>query len=361
MHRLRTIDDVIDTLPHIDPSSCPEIPRPEYISPSQVIPGKGIALAVESMARHTTDEGWQIMQGLQHAGWQIEGHGIGDSLTDMIDILYKNLDIASVLVQDKREWDVRNGDFREKAARFTDVSSLKSHYDLFKLTILKDAHSRPLYHRESAEEIGCHAWLCYYHPRIVKHLAPFIRERDIIRVWHTVDPDKVPVFLPGDKRGSVLMSGAVSGAYPLRRRIVSGWRFFKELKGHLMQHPGYHRDGCATESYLQELSKWKVAICTSSMYGYALRKIIEATACGCRVITDLPTDEILPGIDGNLVRVSPDISMPALRDAIVTMTEHYNDDRQQQLAYYAMKNYDYRVEGRRISRAIENVRLAYND
>ena len=28
-----------------------------------------VALAVESMKRHTTDEGWQLFEGLEHQGW----------------------------------------------------------------------------------------------------------------------------------------------------------------------------------------------------------------------------------------------------------------------------------------------------
>lgn len=357
MHGLRTIDYVIRSVPGPDPASCPELPRPPYDQPGRG--GTAVALAVESMARHMTDEGWQVMQALQHAGWRLEGHRIGDSLTHVPDILQRHPEVLAVLLQDKREWDTRPADFREKEARFTGCEELARRPGLFKLTILKDAHARPLYHRQAAEEIGCHAWVVYYHQRIVKHLAPYVRERDLVRTWHTIDAGQVPSFLPGDERGSFLMSGAVSGAYPLRRRIASGWGVFRGLGGSMMQHPGYHRDGCATPAYLQELGRWKVAICTSSMYGYALRKIIEATACGCRVITDLPTDEVLPGIDGNLIRVRPDIPIPMLRHVIEEAEATYDDVQQWSFARIAAHRYDYRTEGLRLSAAIEDRRRTY--
>ena len=77
-------------------------------------------------------------------------------------------------------------------------------------------------------------------------------------------------------------------------------------------HPGYHANGSFTPAlHSRNSTKFKVAICTSSTMGFALRKIIEATACGCRVITDLPAGEVMPEIDGNLTRVSSDISLPA--------------------------------------------------
>ena len=42
-----------------------------------------------------------------------------------------------------------------------------------------------------------------------------------------------------------------------------------------LSHPGYGRSKCFTPEFLKILSIYKVAICTVSIYGYAVRKIVE--------------------------------------------------------------------------------------
>lgn len=84
-----------------------------------------------------------------------------------------------------------------------------------------------------------------------------------------------------------------------------------------------------------------------------------SSACGCRVITDLPSDEILPEIDGNLVRVHPEISLLEMKDLINSLVSSYDEERQREYARLAQARYDYRVEGRRLADAIEKMRLNY--
>ena len=124
-------------------------------------------------------------------------------------------------------------------------------------------------------------------------------------------------------------------------------------------HPGYHSSGSHTPAYLKELSKYKVAICTASKFGYALRKIIEAACCGCRVITDLPVDEVMPGIDEHLVRVHPEIPLPELSKLIQKLCEEWDPYTQEHRAKEAASYYDYRVEGVRLAAEIELVRTNY--
>lgn len=315
-----------------------------------------VALAVESMKRHTTDEGWQIMAGLEHAGYQLWGHGLEHNETDVAEILKRtNPDV--LVLQDKREWDVQPRDFRDPAARFTNVGLLADREDIFKITILKDAHQRPDYHRQSANEIGVHAWIIYYEPVKVAQLAPYVRPEHLIRTYHTVDADLVPVYSAKSRSGS-LLSGAVSGAYPLRKRIANYCLDYLPNVVRL-DHPGYHRDGCATPKFLKLLTQFKVAICTASIYGYALRKIIEATACGCVVVTDLPVSDRLPAIDDNLVRISPDIDMRDLRKLLSQLCDTYNPDRQQYYNQQTVKHYDYRHMGRCLEQSINLMRAAY--
>lgn len=340
-----TISTVLSRLPKVKSET---LPAPEYTGKSD----KGIALAVESMKRHMTDEGWQIMQSLQYHGYTLCGHQLEVNATDVRDII-RQTDPGIVLVQDKREWDVQRGDFRVAAARFNGVGYLKERPDLFKLTILKDSHQRPDYHRESADEMGVHAWVIYYHPSIVMRNAPYLRQKHLIRTYHTLDANLVPDFSMAN-RGGVLLSGAISPAYPLRSNILRhGRRWIPNMT--VISHPGYHVNGSATPKYLQTLSHYKVAICTASMYGYALRKIIEATACGCRVVTDLPVDEVLPEIDGNLIRVPSDINMREIGQVVRQALVGYEPGRQERFAKQAKAFYDYRVMGQRLVQDISNM------
>lgn len=125
------------------------------------------------------------------------------------------------------------------------------------------------------------------------------------------------------------------------------------------RHPGYHRNGCATPDFIKLLQKFKVAVCTSSIYGYALRKIIEATAAGCMVITDLPSDEILPGIDANLIRVPSDVDWHEVYRIINRCYREYDLEKQIGLAQQCLEWYDYHPIGERLAWDIEMMRRNY--
>lgn len=350
---MRTIADTIRQLP--SPAGFAPLPAPAYTRGSD---GPSVMLAVESMKDHTTDEGWAIALALQYAGYQLAGFGLPHNCTHVPAIL-SSLNPSVVVVQDKREWDL-NGpkDFREPRARFHGVEALRDRPDVFKLTILKDAHQRPDYHQQSAAEIGCHAVITYYHPQIVCHLAPYVRPEHLIRTYHTVDRRVVPSFSP-DNRAGALLSGAVSSAYPLRRMLFANAHLLSSTT--VLPHPGYHRNGCATPGFLKMLSRFRVSICTSSVYGYALRKLIESTACGCRVITDLPSDEVLPHIDGNLVRVPPSITVREMNEIIKSECDRWDAERQAFYASRAVSWYDYRAAGVRLSVDIDNLREHYGE
>lgn len=349
---MRTIDDVLKTLPS------PIIERlaaPSYCGPVEDHRSK-VVLGVESMARHTTDEGAQLQWGLEAAGYQLFGHGFPACSTHVPWII-SIAKPGTVMVQDAREWEgLTAGGGGDPRMRFQEVEVLKHRPDVFKVTVLKDAQHRPEYHRQSAEEIGCHAWIVYYHPRVVAHLAPYVRTEHLIRTWHTIDPALVPPGLP-DRPLGCLLSGALSKAYPLRTRLAER---HKDVPGcDLLPHPGYRRDGCHTPGFLKRLSRYRVAICTSSIYGYSLRKLIEATACGCRVITDLPADDVLPGIDGNLVRVGSDATVEAVADAARECLANWSFERQEYYAAITRAAYDFRVVGRRLADDVEALRRVY--
>lgn len=357
---LSTVESVIQALP--SPQGFPPLPQPKY--DGQEKSTCKVGLAVSSMSEHMTDEGWQIFDGLRQSGYDLCGKGIITTpevapLPDLVDVQFicRVLNPDTVLVQDKREWDTSPRDFRDQGARFQNIEYLRKRSDIFKLTILKDAHQRPLYHSASALEMDCHAWIGYYHPAIVKHLAPYIRAEHYIRTYHTLDNKDVPYYDPAMPRKGCLLSGALSGAYPMRTHLMRNIDHLPQTD--YLRHPGYHRNGCFTPEYLRILSQYKVAICTSSLYGYALRKIIEATACGCRVITNLPVDEVLPCINGNLIRVPSDIPVPELAEVIKKAIDTYDPANQSYFVCQAVIRYNYRDVTRQLAKDIETLRLRY--
>lgn len=315
---------------------------------------KGVGLAVETMRRHMSDEGWQLFAGLEHAGYTLAGARLPVDNTHVPTIL-KRTGAGVVVVQDKREWDPQLRGFNNPADEFKQVQQLAERDDLFRVTVVKDSHHMPVYHRRSAEEIGCHAWIIYYHPRIVCHLAPYLRPEHCIRVYHTVDKYQVPKRLTNNE--GCLLSGAMSGHYPLRNLLLQRLSWLPNTR--YMKHPGYGATGSATPQYLSKLSKFKVAICTSSRYGYALRRLIEATACGCRVLTDLPEDEIVPYIDNNFVRICYTTPIPIIANKLRWMMDTYDRDRQHYFSEQAKQYFDYRISGLRLASEIEYVRQNY--
>lgn len=362
-----TIDDVIAKLksPAIAQLSAPIYINRDLNDVRHKVTYSRIGCAVESMKQHTTSEGWEIFEGLQHAGYKLVGCGLPVNENNLYNIIRDTVP-GTLLLQDKREWDYKAGDFRDPKAQFHNVSELKKHNDIFKGTILKDSQQRPEYHRQSAEEIGAHFWVVYYHPRIVHYLAPYTRPQHLIRTYHSVNVNHIPALnWRPQTRAYALLSGAMGGAYPLRTRMRDNIRSMCDLpKGNTVNylpHPGYHRKGTATPSFLKTLAGYKVAICTSSMYSYTLRKIIEATACGCIVLTDLASDEVLPCIDGNLIRVHPNITPKEVGRIIKNAVEKWDSEKQKLYSDIAKEHYSHIAVGKRLAEDIESLRLRYND
>lgn len=343
-----TISEVLQTVesPDVFPSL-----RPSYRHRSE---GSFIGFALESMKRHTTNEGWQIFQGLQENGAILAGHNLQMNCTD-IERICKTYNPHTILLQDKREWDNQEPDFKDDVARFKNVEYLKRRDDIFKLTILKDSQHRPEYHKQSADEIGCHAWVTYYNDRIVKTLAPYLRSEDIIRTYHTLDPFKIPPY--SSNREGCLLSGAVSGAYPLRVLFTKLLPLLPRVT--YLKHPNYQANKCYTDEYFQTLSKFKVSICTASRFGYLLRKIPESVACGCAVITDLPIDEIVPEIDDCLIRVHPRASTTDLISVVNDAIDTYDSEKAKYYAEKAKQRFSYLFETLRLMSKIENHRNSY--
>lgn len=345
---MRTVQDTIAKLP---PGKGSELCRPDYRPSDRT---EKLVLGVSSMKDHMTDEGWQITHGLSLNGYRHCGFGLDEPETNVRRLLQK-YSPDTLVIQDIREWDVKRGDFRQVEARFIDVAAMAADPEVFRLTILKDSHQQPYYHRQAAEDMGCHAWIVYYNPRIVKHLAPYVRTEHLVRTTHSIDSELIPAFVENRPKGC-LFSGAVSDCYPLRKRMRNARA---QLPMDVLNHPGYHRNGSVVPQFLQTLSQYKVAICTSSTFGYSLRKLIEATCCGCRIITDLPVDEVLPVVEENLVRIPTDLPIPYIARAIKEAEAGYDFEKQRDMAERAAAFYDYREVTRRLAEDISELKRRY--
>lgn len=302
----------------------------------------GVLLANVDYRRHMTNEGDQFQEGLASAGWTLAGAGF-DGLRDVPAILDRYRP-ARVVVHDKRDWDPASRISFRKDIGFEHLAALQG-FRGFTAVVVKDAATSVEYQQAFYREAGADAAIVYYHPESVRRHAAWLTQVPLVRTYHTVDATAlVPLDVRAARRGAVV-SGAVSGSYPFRTRIV---REARTLGVDVLRHPGYGNRGAHTPEYLQTLGGYKVSIATASAFGFALRKIIESVAMGCIVITDLPAYDVLPEIDGALVRVSPSVSTPALRHLIADAVQAWHPGAAATWAARARAYYDYRAMGTRL-------------
>lgn len=338
-------------------SRLPRLSPPAFM-PNEAAPHRPIFLAVETFRRHMTDEAWQLQIGLRAAGYDLWGRYLENDEVRVPNILAQT-QADTVIVQDTREWDPTRPGCFDKTVRFQDVEALTKHPDLFRVTVCKDAHQDPVYQHEAYSALSPHAWITYYHPGIVMRLCSWLREEHLIRTYHSIDSEALPEFNTGDRKESILSGALNRQIYPLRHRL---YRAIKsgELAGiDYLTHPGYGAMGRHTPAYLRHLAGYKIAICTTSIFGYALRKLIEATAVGCVVVTDLPEAEVMPEIQGNLVRVDHNVTLPVLCNVIHEQAATYDTERQRDYARRACKYYDYRYLYGKLADQIASARASY--
>lgn len=213
-----------------------------------------------------------------------------------------------------------------------------------------DRHRLDCYRRWH-DMIQPHVYVVWYHPDTILEHLPEIRYGKTVRTWHVVDESECPALDAMADRKVGCLSGAINRThYPLRCQAYLMWK--QQRAGECLEyikHPGYTCLSPRSCEFMSQLAGYKVALCTASRYKRALRKIVEATCAGCRVVTDLPACDVLPEIDRNLVRVPPDISDVNLLERIVGAAKSWSFEEQATVAISCRKRYDCFYEGRRVA------------
>jgi len=309
---------------------------------------KAILLGLKDYENHMTDEGHQLQCGLEAAGVEVWGSGFANDCTDAAAIIERaKPDVAIVI--DRREWDPKMRGAFDKSAAYSNIDKLAANRSVCEITICKDAASILEYQRTWAKDLQADGYICYYHPDAVTRYATWVKPHQIIRTYHSVDATRV--WKIHADRGTALVSGARNPAvYPLRETCI---RYREHLGLSYMRHPGYGNCGTCTPHYLDALRTWKVHVCCASQYGFALRKIMESVACGCTVITDLPSYDVLPEIDDALIRVRTNIAVHDLQRVIREAVQNWNLADAVKWSDKAKAFYDWRVTGQRLYDNIE--------
>lgn len=302
---------------------------------------------------HTTDEGDQLQRGLEAAGWLLCGAGFGDGCADVPELLERHAP-AAVMVHDKRDWDPASPISFRKDIGFSNLRVLARRPEILRAGVLKDAGSALEYHRRFFAEIQADAAVVYYHPQIVKRLNPWLGQRKLVRIFHSVDRYVCEPLLDEDlPRQRAVITGASSPVYPLRHRLMRYALDHPEAHLSVFGHPGYGNGGAYTNAYLRLLAGFRVHIATASRYGFALRKIIESVAVGCTPVTNLPPEDVLPEIDGALVRIPLTASSSQALAAAELAAEAWSFEERRAWAEKAWSFYDWRASGLRLAAALE--------
>ena len=303
-------------------------------------------LAIQSFEKHTSNEGWQFQLSMESAGYKLIYANVhGNDIQDIL-LMYGN-DIKNIIIQDPREW-IGWSELNVPSERFTNYRLLANH-NARKLCIIKDAQHFSVQNREFGEECGIDTWIHYYSKDIVTNLNPWLKSKKLIRTYHSVEASSIPLFKELGRLDRGLLSGAASSNYyPLRTRL------FKSRINNVdcLKHPGYTATGTYTNQFLRTLNSYKVAICTASKYGYLLRKIIEASCCGCRVITNFSLSEVPPVIERNLTRVDDNIGKEAIESLVNVLCSTYDNEEQKEIAKQAIEFYRYEHIGQFVSNQI---------
>lgn len=318
---------------------------------------RGLMLGNIDYEMHMTDEGDQFQKGLQSAGWTLAGAGYGDGERDVAKLLERH-NPTHVIVHDKRDWSRDSRICFRDDIEYENLGVLRD-ASAWVGIVVKDAATFRSYTEAFAEEVDADSLIVYYDKGAVdKHSGGWTRAYNKIRTYHSVDADLCGSIVEPAKRKYAMVSGAVGRHYWLRSKIflsAKNWGIDP------YKHPGYGNSGSATEKYLRLMARYKVHVATASNFGFALRKIIESVAMGCTPVTNLPPEDVLPHIDGALVRVPAGMGLHGVREVIYNAARNWDYDERMKWARLAWSWYDWRSMGCRLSANIaQGSELAVN-
>lgn len=312
-----------------------------------------LQFGVEAFKDYASDTAYRIQAGLADQGFTCFGKRFpGDrNCTDMREVVERERpDIVHV-----EDWNTWNPKMKQKASadvEFTNWEWVGQQEGILRCT----KHADPWHHFEEQKHFqrvfNPHAVLVRYEPDLVSRCAPYMKRELMVRLYHTVTREFCrPVREKGRDR-ICLLSGACHGVvYPLRTRI---WREVRQLPDwektftHRVHHRWLHSGGSAVPGYMEQLARYKVAFVGCSKFLAAFKKLYEATAAGCIVVTNFPETDRVPVVDENLFRVPSDISAEALQEICRELAFIWDEEKQKDLAQRTIARYDYRVEAARI-------------
>lgn len=302
--------------------------------------------------QHGTDEGNQLQGGLALAGWLLCGYGYHEGCVDVRQILDKHKP-SVVLVQAREDFDASSPGTFDKRVSFKNIDALASHPEIFKIQVVKDCPGRHDRREAWCNEIKADALLTYYHHDSVVPLSPWMEKYPLIRHRHTIDKHAVNDLPFSRNRKRCIVSGAMNReVYPLRTLAMNN---AKSLGVEVLTHIGYGCIGNRNTDYLLKLCQYKVSIACSSRFGFSLRKLTEAAAAGCMVVTDLPKYDSLPWLDDALIRLPQGANLQHLQGAIDEAERTWTPEKAESFRALAMEHYDWQTNGTELSETIIKV------
>lgn len=306
-----------------------------------------IVLANIDYRTHMTDEGDQFQRGLEAAGWTLVGKGYQDDCKHVPTILDRYRP-THVMVHDKRDWDPDSKISFRKDIGFEELNVLMKRDDIVKAVLVKDAATFREYMEEFVREVKPAAIVHYYDLGGVRDYSPYLFKCNRIRTWHTIDSAFArSIDLTGPRKRAVLTGARGRRSYPLRMMVRHHIRSLRPIE--YKNHPGYGNVRCHTPDYLKMLAGYRIHIATASRWGFALRKIIESVAVGATPITNLPAHDVLPEIDGALVRIPSNAQFREIRQTVERADTEWNLEERLRWAEKAWDWYDWRTMGERLS------------
>lgn len=306
-----------------------------------------VVLANEDYLCHMSDEGRQLQDGLAHAGWRLVYASEESDVRRIVDRFRP----THVFVQDVRDWDPESPICKSRDdIGFRNVEVLQDPA-IRVSTVMKDAWGWQDLQREWYERAGVETVVHYYARDVVVGCSPWLDGYDLRRIYHSVDVDLCrSLWRSGADRKRGTTTGAQGKFYPLRQKI----RKRRAALGlDLMPHPGHHNHGAHTPAYLDYLAGYKVHVFTGGHLQVAFRKHMESVALGLTPITTLHPEDVLPEIDGAMVRIEQDEgSLDGLHPLITECERSWNERERREYAERCWAYYDYRAAGLRLDREL---------